>query len=123
MKPELNIEYHSNQISSGAGTSSAAAFASYNNEISRFIVQRGFGRDKLNFTIRVFVQDGNKRYKLVCLNPNDDTDYRELEPPMHSTIIREQFLQQDINEKLKIYVDSNGKIDYLALVDPTMNDF
>ena len=97
------------------------AFAPHANELCSFKVSRGNGNSKLNFIIRLFA-NGN-RYKLACIAEHDDTDYKELDTPNHSSIVREQYLEQDINEKLKIYIDSNGRIDYLALVDPTMNHY
>jgi hypothetical protein len=42
---------------------------------------------------------------------------------MGTAIIRENSKEEDINAKLKIYVDANGRIDFLALVDPSMNQF
>jgi hypothetical protein len=42
---------------------------------------------------------------------------------MGTAIIRENSKEEDINAKLKIYADANGRIDHLALVDPSMNQF
>jgi hypothetical protein len=53
------------------------------NETANFMVTRGQANDQTQFSIKMFIQDGtNKRYKIVVMNPNDNTDYKTLDWPI-----------------------------------------
>jgi hypothetical protein len=54
---------------------------------------------------------------------DDLSDLKEIEPPMNTDIIRKDHVEADVREKLKVYTDMNGKIDYLALVESGMDQY
>jgi len=47
----------------------------------------------------------------------DSTDYKTIEPMQNNALLDRDNLAQCINSKLKIFVTTEGRIDYLALVE------